>query len=39
MRLSLHRGIGAQHQKPRAQRRPAYTQAILAVSVITVVVI
>ena len=39
MRLSLHRGMGAQHQRPRAHRRPAYTQAMAAVSVITVVVI
>ncbi len=39
LRLSLHRGMGAQHQRPMAHRRPAYTQAMVAVSVITVVVI
>ena len=39
LRLSEHRGMGAQHQRPSAHKRPAITQAMVAVSVTTVVVI
>ena len=37
--LSIHRGIGAQHQHPKTQSTPAATQAITPVSTSTAVVI